>query len=181
MILFFESLAAIERFTNNLRCLTSVRCPQCHQIDQFVSHGYLYQYQHLEFNSRSVKGKRIICSNRYGRSGCGRTLKLFIANVISCLTYNTVIVATFLIAWINGESIQKAYQQATNTLDGRNGYRWIKRCLTQLSNYRVFLNRPNTTQQTMNHPLKETVHQFIHTLSHTFPLEFQLQSQSSFI
>ena len=181
MTLFFESLTAIEHFTNNLRCQNTLNCPHCSQNNQFISHGYLYQYQHLELDSRSIKGKRVICSNRYGRSGCGRTLKLFISNVISCLTYNTLVIAVFLIAWANGTSIQKAYQQATNTLDGRNGYRWIKRCLAKLSSYRVHLKKPDTFQQKADKPLKETINQFIHALTNSFPSKFQLKSQSTFI
>lgn len=48
----------------------------------------------------------------------------------------------FLLSLLQGFSVMKSYQKATDCLDPRNANRWIRRCRLQLTTYRVNLSLP---------------------------------------
>jgi hypothetical protein len=135
---FFESMESLNQFTMELdRHQDSLVCKQCSKSDQFISHGYVYRQ--LTQKTRITVGKRLFCSNRHGRSGCGSTLRLYLAFIIPVLRYDATHLMAFLNALINGMSIQKAYQAATQTDEPRNAYRWLDKLHDQLINYHGFL------------------------------------------
>lgn len=132
----------------------SIKCSQCSQSGQFVSHGYVYRQ--LTQKTRVTVGKRIFCSNRHGRTGCGSTLRLYLATFIPMLRYDTTHIAAFLSALINGLSIQKAYWAATWTEEPRNAYRWLRKLQYQLTSYHSFLK---TRAQELVHSFRSRTRQ----------------------
>jgi len=135
---FFKDLASLDQFTMELdRHQDSLKCRQCTKNDQFVSHGYVYRQ--LSSTSKAKVGKRIFCSNRHGRTGCGSTLRLYLTEAIPSLRYQTVHLAAFLNTLLGGASIQQSYQTATQTTEPRNAYRWLNKLDDQLINYHGFL------------------------------------------
>jgi len=136
---FFKDMGSLDLFTMALeRHQDVLECKKCSKSNQFVSHGYVYK-KHLQGDTRTV-GKRIFCSDRYGRSGCGSTLRLYLAAELPALQYTATHLFIFLCALIDSASIQKAYEQATHTENPRNAYRWLDKCLHKLMDYRHFLN-----------------------------------------
>jgi len=134
---FFDNIESINHFTLSLECHhKSLRCESCAKDDQFVSHGFIYK-QRSQLVSQAV-GKRILCSNRYGRSGCGKTIRLTIANEIPTLCYRATHVFLFLSALLVGSSVQLAYQQATGQVDARNAWRWLNKLMAKLTVFRGF-------------------------------------------
>ncbi len=101
----------------------ALQCKNCAACNAFVSHGFIYKKQHN--GDKKPVGKRVFCSNRYGKSGCGCTLRLYLAADIPTLQYSSIHLFIFLSALIAGLNIQKAYQKATGTLEPRNAYRWL--------------------------------------------------------
>lgn len=140
MYLFFESISAIHRLTMELdRHANAFQCQRCLKTNQFVSHGFIYKKQHQ--GKREVVGKRLFCSNRYGRSGCGATLRLYPTHRIPGLQYSTHHWDSFLSSLINGATVQKAYAAATQAADPRNAFRWLHKLQAKLVDYRRYLPR----------------------------------------
>lgn len=140
---YFESLESLHRFTLSLDCQTDPLCCQhCSKMDQFVSHGFVYKKQH-QGDAHAV-GKRLLCSNRYGHSGCGRTVRLYLVTEIARLHYTAVHITVFLLALLTGHSTQQAYQSATQTTQPRNAWRWLSKLQRKLLDYRIMIHNRMT-------------------------------------
>lgn len=138
MQLFFKDIESLDRFTLSLDLhQDSLACDYCSSSDQFVSHGFVYK-QRSQTLSEAV-GKRIFCSNRNGRSGCGRTVRLYIASESPSLQYSTVHLFTFLCALLANLTVKAAYQKVTRWSKPRNAWRWLNKLDRRLMEYRCFL------------------------------------------
>jgi hypothetical protein len=140
MHLFFPDFDTLHRFTLELdRHQEDIVCQHCARRGQLVSHGFVYRKQHNA--DKQPVAKRIFCSNRHGKTGCGRTRQLYLAQVIPRLSYTAEHLLVFLSALIAGLSITCAYRKATHTSEPRNAYRWLQRAMDQLTRYRSLLKR----------------------------------------
>lgn len=129
---FFESIESLHKFTMNLDCRRHlVCCSNCCCSDYLVSHGFVYA------SDSSAVGKRLFCSNRYGRNGCGATIQLYIKDRIPGMRYSAACVTIFVMALIAGLCIEEAYFKATQSDDVSNGFRWVDRLYRRLSDYRI--------------------------------------------
>ncbi len=138
---YFNDLDTLHRFTLTLDSQPHpIQCRHCAKRGQFVSHGFVYKKQH--HGEKRAVGKRIFCSNRHGRSGCGRTLRLYLTTELAFLHYTTVHLTAFLFALLSGRSIQAAYLAATQTAEPRNAYRWLHKLQRKLIDYRALLKTP---------------------------------------
>lgn len=135
---FFTDFEAINQFTLSLNYHQSkLECSHCLKNDQFVSHGIVYKQRSI---SESEKvGKRIFCSNRYGRVGCGRSFQLNVATKIPRLRYGAAQLFVFIASLLANLSIVESYQKATNQLASRNSWRWLNKLMGRLIEYRVYL------------------------------------------
>lgn len=141
MPLFFKTIDQINQFTLSLELNQGqVICANCKQCDQFVSHGFVYK--NLNHGKTMLVGKRLFCANRRQRSGCGRTLRLYLAEQIPMLVYSTLQMTIFLKALLACNTIQNAYEAATGTNDPRNAYRWLNKLKSKLIDYCTFLKKP---------------------------------------
>jgi len=137
---FFKDLDSIQQFTRSLdHHHDNLICQFCSKNNQFVSHGFVYKKQYNGL--RQTVGKRIFCSNRFGRSGCGRTFQVYLATEIPKLNYAIHHLAVFIHCLLAGSCIDKAYYTATKTKDTRNAYRWLNKLQGRLIDYRLVLNR----------------------------------------
>ena len=138
---FFNDFDALNRFTLSLDSLgEKLQCPHCSKSNQLVSHGLIYK-QH-SIHKRETVGKRVFCSNRHNRSGCGQTVQLYLKDVIPSLQYGTAQVFVFLSLLLKNLSVKAAYQSATGQIDSRNAWRWIRKLTRNLTDYRCALNLP---------------------------------------
>ena len=137
---YFNNIESIDSFSLSLDYHKDVlQCVHCSRNDQFVSHGFVYKQRSQTL--RQKVGKRIICSNRYGRSGCGRTYQLYIAEALPCLQYGTAHLFVFLLSLMSHMTVQQAYEKATGTEEPRNAWRWLNKLQHKLIDYRCFLQR----------------------------------------
>ena len=135
---FFTDMASLHQFTMELDLhRDSLHCKNCAGGNDFISHGFVFE-KCSQGEPRKV-GKRLLCANRHGRSGCGATLRLYLSAGIPRLKYSAVVMTLFLTALLQGLSIQQAYQSATDTDDPRNAYRWLRRCSDRILVYRTGL------------------------------------------
>ncbi len=182
---YFESLDALHCFSLSLDCQTDpIRCQHCSQCDQFVSHGFVYKKQHR--GDPLAVGKRLLCSNRYGHSGCGRTVRLYLQTQIARLHYTAVQLSVFLLALLAGRSIQQAYQSATQTSEPRNAWRWLNKLQRKLIDYRALIHRRmsagrDTTPNKQHGILLSTLQLLFSLFGNSACARFQQQTQNTFL
>jgi len=140
---YFDDLDTLHRFTLALDSQPHpIRCRHCAKQGQLVSHGFVYKKQRQ--GKRRTVGKRLFCSNRHGRSGCGRTIRLYLATELAFLHYTTVHLTAFLLALLSGHTIQRAYRAATQTSEPRHAWRWLHKLQRRLVDYRALLKVPRS-------------------------------------
>jgi hypothetical protein len=135
---FYLDIESLDAFTLSLAGLgETVQCKHCHRSNQMISHGFIYK-QRSSIKKEPV-GKRVFCSNRYGRSGCGRTHQLYVAYRFPFLRYSAAHLLIFLCSLLMGRSLEDAYEAATGQAEARNAWRWLKRLMLNLTDFRCFL------------------------------------------
>lgn len=136
---FYPDFDTLDRFTLALDYhQEQLECTHCLKCDQFVSHGIIYKQRSIA-HCEAV-GKRIFCSNRYGRSGCGRTFQLYVASEVPFFRYCAAHLFVFITSLLASFSVKQAYHSATGQSTTRNAWRWLNRLTLNLSRFRVFLN-----------------------------------------
>jgi hypothetical protein len=145
MQIFFDTLEAIHQFTFSLD-QHSLTCVSCNARGQFVSHGFCDKQQN--FAATRTVGKRIRCSNRSGRTGCGRTVQLYIASEVPRLHYGTAQLFAFITALLANLSITAAYEKAVGKPESRHAWRWCKKLTQQLIVYRHYLHKNSLADST---------------------------------
>ncbi len=183
---YFDDLDTLHRFTLALDSQPHpIRCRHCAKQGQFVSHGFVYKKHHQ--GERRTVGKRLFCSNRHGRSGCGRTVRLYLDTQIARLQYTVVHLTVFLLALLAGHSTQHAYQLATQTTDPRNAWRWLNKLNRKLIDFRAMIHnhRPAAWRSPSASPQHGVL---LATLQHLFSRfgksacrHYQQQTQTAFV
>ena len=135
---FYPDYASIHAFTLTLDFHRSeLECIHCLKSDQLISHGNICKQRSQSWAEKV--GKRLFCSNRNGRSGCGRTFQLYAATEIPACRYNIAHLCLFIIALKANKTIHDAYHHATGQLECRHAWRWLKRLMIKISDYRCVL------------------------------------------
>jgi len=75
-----------EEFLRMYEQLKLTRCPHCRVIGTLILHGFLRGYDENDQGRKSVRARRVFCSNRKARGGCGRTFSVWIADKIRRLS-----------------------------------------------------------------------------------------------
>lgn len=101
-------------------------CPHCGRLGTLNGHGVLRSYGECG-EPGVVRGRRLFCSNRGRRPGCGRTVSVLLARVIAGFVVTTRILARFVEAVLTGRSRHKAWSTAAGTLSLSSGYRLWRR------------------------------------------------------
>ena len=122
-----------------------ISCPRCHRAGMLVGHGLLSGYAERG-GDREVRGRRLLCSARFRRSGCGRTFSVLIATVVAGFTVRTPTISAFLESVVGGLSRKAAWERAQAPAGGapglslRSGYRLWDRLLAAQSRIRTALS-----------------------------------------
>jgi hypothetical protein len=61
-------------------------CPHCQRVGTLIRHGYLYGFDESSPRRKTVRARRVLCSNRNARPGCGRTFSVWRADKIRRLS-----------------------------------------------------------------------------------------------
>lgn len=185
MQIYYPSLKAIHQQTLQL---DNEQCKHCHQTHQLISHGFIRKKQ--VGAAPEAVGKRVFCSNRNRRSGCGRTTQLYLDATLRYLHYAGQRVVMFVLSRIVGTTIQQAYEQATGTINPRNAYRWLDKLFAQLSHYRSLFYQPPlqdadlaiTSSQSLRWQLLiSTFNVLLRQFRHSLCSAYQHQLQRSFL
>jgi hypothetical protein len=61
-------------------------CPHCHTVGALIRHGSLYGFDDSCPQRRTRRARRLLCSKRQARPGCGRTVSVWLADKIRRLS-----------------------------------------------------------------------------------------------
>jgi len=183
MQVFFSSLSSLESYTRSLQTLPKDdACQQCLQNNQWVSHGYVYKQS--SSHQKDVTGKRILCSSRYGRTGCGHTRRLYLDDYIPGRRYLLEAVVTFIHLLIQGAAIEDAYRRATGTpgQEARHAWRWLDALEARLGQFRTTLRQSSIKAETsMTTYRTRRLNILLPTLSEILRLQNESSSIQSFL
>jgi hypothetical protein len=101
-------------------------CPHCNVVGTLIRHGCLYGFDDSSPRRKTLRARRVFCSNRQVRRGCGRTFSVWIADKIRRLGLTTVGLWRFLQRAAAG-SIRAASRTADCHLSERTWQRIWKR------------------------------------------------------
>jgi hypothetical protein len=71
-------------------------CPHCKTVGTLIRHGYLHGFDDRSPRHKTARARRIFCSNRQARPGCGRTFSVWCADKIRRLSLTTACLWRFL-------------------------------------------------------------------------------------
>ena len=92
--------------------LKQTSCPHCKTVGALVQHGFLYGFDEASPRQKTVRARRVFCSNRQARPGCGRTFSVWLADKIKRLSLTARALWQFLQAAVVGGILA-----ASRTLD----------------------------------------------------------------
>jgi len=96
---FFRS---IDEWIALAERLKQTPCPHCQVVGTLIQHGYLRGYDDSSSRRQTVRARRLFCSNRNARRGCGRTLSVWCADKIRRLSLTTGTLWRFLHRAVTG-------------------------------------------------------------------------------
>lgn len=71
-------------------------CPHCKVVGTLIRHGSLTAFDDSSPRLKTLRARRIFCSNRHRRPGCGRTVSVWFVEKIRRLSVTTRTLWTFL-------------------------------------------------------------------------------------
>jgi hypothetical protein len=71
-------------------------CPHCKVVGALIRHGFLCGFDESDPHRKTLRARRIFCSNRQARPGCGRTFSVWLADKIRRLGLTTTALWRFL-------------------------------------------------------------------------------------
>lgn len=104
--------------------LKQTACPHCKMVGTLIRHGFLYGFDDQSPPRKTLRARRVFCSNRQARCGCGRTFSVWLADKIRRLSLSAGGLWQFLQRAVAG--IAAAVRTAAG-LSERSWYRLWKR------------------------------------------------------
>jgi hypothetical protein len=120
--------------------LKQTRCPHCKAAGTLIRHGCLYGRDESSPRQDTLRARRIFCSNRNARPGCGRTFSIWLAHKIRRLSLTADALWRFLQAAVAG-SVLATSRAFAGWLDVRTWQRIWKRFDHAQSKIRTALHR----------------------------------------
>ena len=78
-----------EEWNTLVERLKLTPCPHCQVVGALIRHGALYGFDDSNPRRKTLRARRIFCSNRQARHGCGRTFSVWAADKIRRLGLTT--------------------------------------------------------------------------------------------
>lgn len=179
--IFYKTEEAFERFHARLKLEA---CPHCRRCGCLILHGYLEAYD--DVHSHPVRrGRRIFCSNRNQKNGCGRTFAILMTGFIYRFRVSAAALWRFLENIKKGKSKLQAFVHAGSDLAPANCYRLYQRFRQNQSRIRPCLSRIKAPP-----PVRETADPVVQTVCHLKSIfkdnlcpvaQFQYVFQASFL
>ena len=143
-------------------------CPHCTAVGTLNGHGWLRGYAETS-SAMQRRGRRLLCSNRNRRTGCGRTLSIFLADVIPAFSTRTSTLSRMLLAIVSGLSIRASWLTVKPSGTSlRNACRLIGRIAHEQPRLRSMACRLEPPPLPSDHPTSHPLSQFVAHLQAAF-------------
>ena len=106
--------------------LKQTPCPHCKVVGALNQHGFLYGFDESSRGQITERARRIFCSNRNARPGCGRTFSVWFADKIRRLSLTAGALWRFL-QGVLADGIVAAIRALKSPLSDRTMHRIWKR------------------------------------------------------
>ena len=169
--------------------LKQTSCPHCKAVGTLIRHGYLLGFDETS-RLRTRHARRIFCSNRNARPGCGRTFSVWLADKVRRLSLTAGALWRFLQLAVAG-SVLAAGHAVDGRLSDRTWQRIWERFNQAQCHIRTALHGrcppPDTPPQPTGNPKRQSAAQVLAHLQAAFPdapchiTEFQRTTQTFFV
>ncbi len=162
-----------------------IDCPHCKANGFLILHGFLYGHADTHDTVKIVRGRRIFCSNRNKKSGCGRTFSVLKATTIKNFTIPAKILWCYLNNIINGMNKTQAFNSSGSAMGASSIFRIYKRFKNNQVRIRTVLSSIKDPPQ-LNHTNNPIILSIMHlktVFKNSFcPIsKFQHHFQASFL
>jgi hypothetical protein len=164
--------------------LKQMPCPHCKAVGSLNRHGYLRGYDDGSPQRQTVRARRVFCSNRNQRPGCGRTFSVWPADKIRRLSVTAGTLWKFLQRAV-ADSIAAAIRAVKGRLTNRAWYYiWQRFGLAQSTIRTALLERCKPPDLSASH---RPVAQVLAHLHAAFPdadcpiADYQYSTQKFFV
>ena len=107
--------------------LKTTACPHCKRVGYLVQHGFLRGYDQTHQREKTIRARRIFCSNRNRAVGCGRTFSVWMADKIKRLFLTADRLWVFLKQAVGSNNKLRAFRRLNSGLSDSASYRIWKR------------------------------------------------------
>jgi len=150
-----------EDFNKFYQKIKLIQCPFCHLVSTLILHGYLRGYNETYESSKIIRGRRIFCSNRKKRNGCGRTFSLLLSFIIKKFNIQSKSLWQYLKGIANGKNKKNAFKSTGLNFSNSSIYRLYNRFKNNQTHIRIYL-----LKKCKPPPLPDTVNPVIQTIKH---------------
>lgn len=116
-------------------------CPHCRICGCLILHGYLKAYEDARGSGQIRRGRRIFCSNRNQKNGCGRTFSILMTAFIRCFRISAIVLWRFLDNIRKGHGKSRAFAEAGSNLGPTSCYRLYLRFRQSQAHIRTRLSQ----------------------------------------
>jgi hypothetical protein len=127
-----------EQFSALAERLKQMPCPHCKVVGTLIQHGSLYGFDDSSPQRKTRRARRLFCSNRNLRPGCGRTFSVWFPDKIHRRSLTAHLLWRFLQRAVAG-SIAAAIRALDSHLSARTWHRIWKRFVLAQSKIRTAL------------------------------------------
>jgi len=142
-----------DELNSLLSKLPLMPCAHCGRYGNLIGHGLLRGYAERSSDT-VVRGRRVLCSDRGRKRGCGRTVSTLLTRFVERCT---VVAATLWVLFgglADGLSVERAAEKAKFPLDVRSAYRVSFRLKKQTLAWRSWLtSRVTAPESAAQQPL----------------------------
>jgi len=164
------------------RQIKLIHCPHCQRTGYLILHGYLSGYDDKGSNKKIIRGRRIFCSNRNQRHGCGHTFSILASHILKNCTITTKNLWDFLNNILKGMSKFIAFSILNLPFSISTIYRLYQRIELRQHTLRTLLLKispPPINVQSSNPLIKTILHlKAVFTRTSNPLADFQAQFQA---
>jgi hypothetical protein len=133
-------------------------CPHCGAAETLNRHSWLYGNDPTQAKADKVRGQRVLCSDRGERGGCGRTVAIFLDDVLPRHTASASLLWSLLLGLLSSQSIRSAFHRAKSPMALESIYHLLARLRLRLDAVRICLcGRQRPPDCSHSDPLLQTI------------------------
>ncbi len=110
-----------------LRSAKTISCVHCGRTGTLNRHDKLNGNDLRAADKQTMRGRRLWCSNRGKRGGCGRTMSIVYAHILPRCSFTSPILSKLLSALCKGSSVQAAWENENIPLHLQSLYHLLQR------------------------------------------------------